>query len=242
MTDSNPFFRFVWRANALLILFAALGTALVLGAFAAFNLAPLLREFTDGPDFHPAPKQGEQKDPAAEPAGGVRIGSFQASGDVYYAPLYRTLDRDEAKPASFSKSSGYDARALNLVFFDPAKDEVRRLLPDERGLITQQTTLRDGNDLSGRVRALLLTYIPADTDGDGRLDDGDAKRIILVRPDGSAMATLADGVDALDTTWRVDGAATLRYFTRVGEEVSFGEVDLDSFAVPAEKKVPLPKP
>lgn len=241
MTDSNPFFRFVWRVNALVILATALVAALALASFVAFNIGSVLRELGIPDEFEPAPRSADPRSPAPALPPQIRIGSFQAAGPVYYAPLYRGLDRGGMTFGS-SSGSNYDASALNLVFFNPATNEVRRLLPDEKGLITQQIALRDGAELSGRIRALLLTYVAADTDGDGRVSESDRKRILLARPDGSATVTLADGVDALDTTWRADGASTLRFFTRIGDEVRYGEVDLDSFAVAPEKTVSLPKP
>ncbi|TDR89642.1 hypothetical protein [Enterovirga rhinocerotis] len=241
MTDSNVFFRLVWRVNALLILGVALAVCALVGS-------QLARDLSRGWTASRGPDRGIAT-PATVPAGRaaeappevLHVGRFaRADGPILYAPLYLGRPGDIAKYASGPKQG---AQTRNIVFFDSRDGALRRLLPDDAGRILDQTTIarrEPGED--SRPVARLYVHVPADSSGDGVLDHRDLQRILVTRPDGSGQVVLAEGVDHFVTVEAGSGAGrTLSYFVRRGGELHYGAFDLATFEPGRSTPVPLPK-
>lgn len=241
MTDSNAFFRFIWRINALTIL-----ALTVIGILAIVTLSGIF-----GGERNVVAVQPTSGEAAAtrEPVHAVKVGDFKPSAPlIYEAPLNRTgTDLDRPVLSSGFKNSGVET-ALNVVFFNAQTGETKRIFPHDNGLVLRRHALRVREQ--ELPLAHLYVYVSADSTGDKLLTDADAKRVVMVRPDGGSMITLAEGVDEFDAA---DGsgrygdiavtadAPTLRGFARRGNEIRYLEVDLNSFRVTQGPVVALPK-
>lgn len=243
MTDSNAFFRFIWRINAL--------TILAITVFGILTMATLTGMFGAG-ERNVVAVQPSADETAAkrEPVHAVKIGDFQPSApSVYEGPLNRTgADLDRPALSSGFKGGGGET-ALNVVFFNSQTGETRRIFPHDNGLVLRRHALRVRDQQF--PLAHLYVYVSADSTGDKLLTDADAKRVVLVRPDGGNMITLAEGVDEFDRAEVGAGrygdmdlkadAPTLRGFVRKGAEIRYLEVDLKNFEVTRGAAVALPK-
>ena len=243
MTDSHPFFRFVWRANALLIL----GLVLVVCAFVASQFA---REALRGRAVHRA-QAGGLETPVAAPAGEpsrpqevLHVGLFsRADHRTFRAPLVAGPPGERYAYKSIASAKGSE-RVRNILFFDAENGEVRRLFPDDSGrVIDEETIARRKKDWEQtRTLARIFVHVPADTNGDGRIDARDLQRIVATRPDGTGLVVLADGVDSFGTESAAEmEKTTLSYFVRRGGELDYAEFDLDAFRPVRSVAVKVPR-
>lgn len=233
MTDSHPFFRLVWRLNAL----AFLGVALVVGSFASYSIAS---EFLRSRSHRVVDRGLETPLPAPAERGGtpdvpkpvLRVGQFtRADGAVFQAPLFEVTGRGGNKYISSVKEGG-GTTVRNTLFFDSESGDVRRLFSDDKGRILDEdlVTRSASHWPKSRSLARVYIYVPTDTNGDGRLDTGDRQRIVVTRPDGSQPIVLAEDVERFGVGSAQDGREmTLSYFLRKGEELHYGEFDLTAF-------------
>lgn len=243
MTDSHPFFRFVWRVNALLFF----GVAVVLAAFLTYNLArDLLRSRVAyrAPDRGlETPLPGPERTPDTPPQEVLRVGQFtRAHGPIFHAPVYVGRAGDGYKYVSSVKGGG--ERIRNIMIFDSRTGAVSRLFPDDKGRILDEDEVNRAPDESSRSRmmARVYVYVAADTNGDGRLDTDDRQRIIITRPDGSAPQVLAEEVDRYGPAGPTGNTdSTLAYFLRRGSELIYGEFDLDAFKPARSTPVNVPR-
>lgn len=222
MTDSHPFFRVVWRANALLIL----GVLALVGSWAAYNMA---RDVWRSRAFRPA-RNVEVPVPSTEGAAAarepLRIGTFaRIDARTFTAPLY------EGPPDSYYKSASL-TKIRNVLFLDAETGAVRRLFPDDTGRVVLQDDIsrRSGERGESRVVARVVIHVPADSNGDGVLDRRDQQRLVAIRPDGTGMVTLAEGIESYRAeTVNESELAVLAYFIRRDDELHYAEFDLTSF-------------
>lgn len=238
MTDTNAFFRFIWRANALMIFFAALalGLGLLVTVVGNFILWPNDRGMPA-----PPPAEGAGTTPDTKPAT-IAVGPItRAEGAIYqFSLLRRSAERNAG--VSLSDIKGYrEATTVNVIFFDAASGALRRLFPNDDGVVVEQVEAIEIGSRSN-VRARLFGYVRADTDRDGRLTRSDERRYLVTKPDGSGAVTVAENVESLDLMPIASGARTLSFFARKGDQVRYGEIDLESFATGAGREVEIRKP
>lgn len=243
MTDSHPFFRFVWRINALLIL----GVAVVVGAFVAYETA---RQALRSRSVYRAPAGGletplptAERPPTAPPQEVLHVGQFtRADGPIFHAPLYAGRPGDAYKSISSMKGGG--ERIRNIMIFDSRTGAVTQLFPDDKGRILDEEVVsrRRGEGLQNGTLARVYAYATEDTNGDGRLDSGDRHRIVVTKPDGSNPVVIAENVDRYGAA-SADraGDTILAYFLRRGPELTYGEFDLDAFKPGRTTPVAVPR-
>lgn len=239
MTDSNSFFRFVWRLNALVLL---CGGLLLLGVMGAFWGGPLFW----GKNERDLPAIPEQQ--AADQKLKPQLDTFRrADGPVFHASLYGWSQDSESggNRRKFSSLYGYRDQPpiLNVVFFNSTDGSVKRLFPNDNGLVVEQRDI-DSIDEGGRQKVVgrAYTYVSEDTNGDTRLSEADRRRIIVTRPDGSNAVTIVEGIDSLESTYNVSAAnPVLAWFSKVGNDLTFGEFDMTSFQVGRTLPVVLPQ-
>ncbi|MFC3692809.1 hypothetical protein [Chenggangzhangella methanolivorans] len=242
MTDSNAFFRFIWRMNALVIFGLALLSLLAVVYWVVELVGPRARNVVE------ISSAGEKDAPAREPARELKVGGFQPSGpSVFEAPLLRASSSRKRPALSSGFKGGEDQIALNVVFFNTQTGEIKRVFPTDSGLVLRRHAVRFSE--KDDPVAHLYVYVPADSNGDKLLTDDDAKRVVMVRPDGGSMITLAEGVDEFDRADETNygsmlvkaDAPKLRCFVRKYDETRFLEVDLATFTVTSGPVVALPK-
>ena len=244
MTDSHPFFRFVWRLNALVML----GVAVVVGSFVAYELA---RQAFRSRAVYRAPDRGmetplptAEREPSAPPQEVLHVGQFsRADGHVFHAPLYAGRPGDAYKYVSSVKGGGGE-RIRNIMIFDSRTGAVTRLFPDDKGRILDEDLVSRAPDEKSRSEPLarVYVYVAADTNGDGRLDGSDRQRIYVTKPDGSGPLLLAEDVDRYAPAQPTrNSEAILAYFLRRGGELTYGEFDLDAFKPGRTTPVAVPR-
>lgn len=206
MQPETPFFQWVWRFNALAI--AAL--ALLGGAVAAFGAVEIARGLLAERSVRAVIPPGP-KDAPVGAAAEQRLGALAPLGEtgLLWAPLTRvsTLQRGYSSKAA--------SAVIDYLIYDPSSGESRMLLNRRPGLVLSAELLRPGSTYNAppaRAAALLVRFVEADGDGDGRLDHGDPSALALAAPDGTGLAVVAEGVTFLGVTTlsRELAVATLR--------------------------------
>lgn len=228
MTDSNMFFRIVWRLNGLV--FLCLG--LLLLVLAAVTWGGSLFQNSAGRDL-PAVAVAEQPaDQKLKP----QLDNFRrAEGAVFHASLFGwSQDGEESEGKSkYSSVYGYRTRppVLNVVFFNATDGSTKRLFPDDGGLVVaQQEIARVDENGKQQVVGRAFTYVGKDTNGDRRLSETDRQDIVVTKPDGSNPVTIVEGVDNFDTSYRMAATSPiLSWFSKIGDELTYGEFDTATF-------------
>lgn len=120
------------------------------------------------------------------------------SADYIDGQLLRTalLSEQVYDQASYSKTSENSIR--NLAYLLPGQP-VRWLFPGNDQLVLMTLDLRDGNTETAPLFATLFAVVQKDSNGDKRLSASDKIALMASRPDGTALVTLAKGLDDMPT-------------------------------------------
>lgn len=238
MTDSNAFFRLIWRLNALVILaFAGLGLFLL-----GVSFWPYMKGNDRG-----RPVASETQAPVEDAMIIPTLGRFERVGP----PLYMASLAAWKGEGRASKLYGYTKGApiINLVYLDSSSGKTRRLFADDNGLVATWTgvALQEGEfnasrraDLTSRSAATIIRYIKADTDGDKRLTEQDRGDLMIVRRDGFGLKTIAEGIDEGDSysLGQNDAAGRAIFYSRGGRQF-MRELDISTLAVGPEMPIGL---
>lgn len=190
----------IWRINAYLILIAGV---LAVGLMVAV-LAGLVRDWLSPRTISNvvAPANDAQ---LREELMSYRLRNAQGDTVVLDVLADQRLDA-----AYYSSKTAADT-VRNQVFVKLADGSSARLLADNRGLITGIWVVRGTRVILSHhgsehdempepaqpVRARLYEVVEQDSNGDARLSARDVRRLLLARADGSAPATLAEGIAQL---------------------------------------------
>jgi hypothetical protein len=194
MSQSDRFFAWVWRVNALLLL--GLGMAGFVGAVVLiFNIGiSLSRERPD--------RQLTQVAGADLTARDLRLADFRtiAGTSFLYAPL--------APPSEYigSSSSGGLGFAHNLLFFDTSTKKAHWLLPDNDHTIQSFSFLMDppgvryayddGESHRPKQVAIAILVEIQDSPGTPSANRG-SRRLAIASPDGRGLTPIAESIDGL---------------------------------------------
>jgi hypothetical protein len=171
MLDAHPFFRFIWRINAL-ALFAAAAVTVVVGGWAALQIArELLAER----------RVSNQAIVAQQTPDGERL----EWGAVDILPGAKAARRDllgEQDVAIGLGSSGYKTASStrNILLIDLEGGPARRLFPTSDKLVLEARRLplqANGAESAASTTGFIITAVLADTDKDGRLTERDDKTL-----------------------------------------------------------------
>lgn len=199
MAKAHKVFKYIWRANAVLILLAAaalvaVAVALVWSEVAgsaarsrALDAAPPLRADHSGARLYLGPVE------LVEGAGVLR-------GELL------------AQRSGGGLSSGSYSETRNMLFVDDESQAARWLLPDDDHVITQHRDIATpaARDAPARVVATVAVVKPAQ----GELDAAEGT-LLLLDPSGRRLQTIADGVRELHTAHlAANGRITLLFERR----------------------------
>jgi hypothetical protein len=153
------------------------------------------------------------------------------------------LDLQSQQSYSLNFASGKVAEATrNLLFIDTPTGSRRWLLGNNESLIAQYEFLPreyDADSEAQPVTLIVYNIVPADTDGDGRLDYGDKRTLIVSRPDGSGNTELFRNVDAINGyVLRRPDVLLVAY--EDDRKVHLATVRIADFTVVADEVVALP--
>ncbi|WP_243285990.1 hypothetical protein [Geothrix terrae] len=137
---------------------------------------------------------------------------------------------------SYSKSSP-NVPLFNLLFVD-AKTLASRPLLARKSLILRYDTLEDGEEgRSARVDGLLVSIVDSDTNGNGRLDEGDEARIWLCDASGRNLrAVTTPGTTCAN--WHYDSLRRTVYLVVETRSDARKAESADVLAVPIEGSQP----
>lgn len=236
---SSPFFRLVWRFNALAIA-AASTIAVFIGLFAAYHVARevfrLPYQANDAVRLEPQP--AATGNPADTQAKALRtdldVGHFQHIGGTrhYYASIVGAQIYD------YRTSSKEATGTRNMIFFDADTMESRKLLASDDTLIIETRELREeGQPSDATPKAMLFSLVEADTNKDGMLNVNDARALALSRVDGSGLERLTGIAGQLRGEIVKAGGAELTLIVEEAHKLYAHAVDLATFKVTHTKEL-----
>ena len=175
-------FRYVWRANGVIILLAGLWVLMLLATL-SFELTRLHPDSSDAGVI-------VAEEPHAEEEKG-ELGRFHAIEDTtwFMAPL---TFGEEPVYSCFGKM-GSESSVRNYLFVDSNDLLSRWLFPDNKQLIWGGDLVWESADQE--VLAVVYQVVASDTDGDGRLTGKDRADLVVSRPDGSGRVTAVQGIE-----------------------------------------------
>lgn len=230
----RSFFGLVWRFNALAIAAVSM-ISLVLGSYALAGLGlSLWRTKYDVQDMarvDPAPNDGTQPtqsriDTTVAPQGFTEM----AGTSLLVSPVTAKQTYD----LSYASKTASSTR--NLLFYDRATSESRKLLPDNTKLILGHTELRPDSATNGAARdkpplALFLSIIDADTTGDGILNGDDKTTVMLSRFDGQQLTRFDDVKGTLNGSALTADAKEIVLMMLDGSATTAVHIDLADFKI-----------
>ncbi|MEL6373941.1 MAG: hypothetical protein AAFR04_08220 [Pseudomonadota bacterium] len=227
-------FRHIWRFNAIAIAIAAC-LAILLGLFALREVTKSLTRTVNVRSVTPAT-------PSSPNAPELALSGFTwlQPGRVLWSPLTTAQSYRYGGRAKASTS------VRNYLFFDVEQNVTTRLLPDENALIVAARQLRFGPRQEAEplrqtrpgytrrgqppLRALLITRVTKDTDGDGLITARDKPTLGIAGPDGRGHRVLDLAIDKLLSVSMIDAQTalllvrTLRGFEAVRISLPAGDV------------------
>jgi len=222
----NRFFRLLWRFNALVV--AGSGLAVMAGALL---LAVVL--YLDQRRDKPAVKA----DAPAPVAQALAFGDFSAVAGtvVVIIPL-----EQEVGSYGFASSGGPRNVTRNLLFIDLTTGTQRWLIAGGNALISRYRTIERDTPRGRKAEAIAIMaqVVDADTDGNGRLDEGDRMTVAFAKPDGTGYTAAIRDVDRL-LGWQQMGGDVLIGYERKGN-YNITTVRLSDFRVAATHAIVLP--
>jgi hypothetical protein len=180
--DLQKYNRVVWAILGTLALLGLL--TLLVGALTELRPFQRSRASLAVP---PVPDNGKALDPP--PAQELSLGfpsDIPGTGLLLVPVEGPPEERRKARGIGSYSKSGPDAPVLNLLFADP-KTATSQPLLQKKALITRHEVLTDHRGDTALATALALRIVEADTNGNGKLDDGDDEEVYLCDPTGRGL-------------------------------------------------------
>jgi hypothetical protein len=227
--DRNPFFRFVWRFNAVML-------CLAIVAFGMVGLADIAGRFVLSPT---ARSPVASKTPAGAEGRSVpfELGTFTLLRGTPFLYAYVSNPKDGSRSGVSSRASSIPP--CNIVIYDSRDGSTKNLLTNDRQAVTDVRPLPAASE-DGRLRdveALMLEVVHGDTDAEPPTFDNSRVDVILFSPDGTRRLNVVLNVRS---TYRVDGPGEGKVFVfaREGDGLTRAyEVDFRNFAVTPKGEV-----
>jgi hypothetical protein len=227
--DRNPFFRFVWRFNGVVLCLAIVaigmvGLADIAGRFVMSPAArlPLAPKISSGGEGRSAP---------------FELGTFTLLRGTPFMFAYVSNPADQSRSGAASRGSSVPP--CNIVIYDTRDGSTRSLLTNDRQAVTDVRplpTLADDGHLRD-VEALMLEVARGDTDADPPAFENSRIDVMLFSPDGKRRLNVVLNVRS---AYRVDGPGDGKVFVFARENDGLTrayEVDFRSFAVTPKGEV-----
>lgn len=223
------FFRFIWRADAILIFVAAI---IVIGAIGWFLIDEFLR------NMHHSPPQGEPviSNPSA-PSRPYRLRGFEI---IQGAGAARAdLVTEKVSPSGFSSSGGSYDETHNVLWVTLADGKTRWLIPDHKMIVTfSEDITRSGKEIAATPSNPLATLFLIKTDVPEIESAGGS--IILASPNGEKQEPIASDVTSVEG-WDLTAGAELVIACTSPTGYRLITVDLSTLKKISEIPVEIPK-
>lgn len=234
--DTNNLFKWIWRANGLLIL-ATFGLAfciMILGV--AEDL--FKSDFKDDKIINVA------EDPKGEEKWELGSPTYIYGNDYLLLPLVSENRESKATGINVLSSADYSRvwrdPAKNILFLNSKTNESFWLFDDTERLIlnTEQFPYHYGDDVEGaKSKAIFYELVSSDSDGDGILTYDDKLSLTMTKPDGGGYTVVLDEFDRIISKTLVDNNMALVVYLNNGVGMSV-LLDLATFKVISSKKLP----
>jgi hypothetical protein len=227
--DQNPFFRFVWRFNAVMLCLAIVAAGMV-------GLADIAGRFVMSPAARlpvaPKTSVGAEGRVAA-----FELGTFTLLRGTPFMFAYVGNPKDQLRSGTSSRAASIPPS--NIVIYDTRDGSTKNLLTNDRQAVTDARPLPALSD-DGRLRdveALMLEVAHGDTDTEPPAFENSRVDVILFSPDGKRRLNVILNVRS---AYRVDGPGDGKVFVFARESDGLTrayEVDFRSFAVTPKGEV-----
>ncbi|WP_125931992.1 hypothetical protein [Thiosocius teredinicola] len=193
--DSNPFFKWVWRLNGILLLIAVLVVTASIGYEA-------IRAFTQNPQ-----ESAVVTNVADDPSGTEKwvLGGMQDLPGTELAMISLVSENDQVamKRSGYLGSGGryWDPRsgpAKNILFLDKVSNRSYWLFPDNQQIIYSSAPfppVRYGEQKERATKAIFYEFITVDSNTDGVMNEADKVSLAISHPDGTGLSVIAPQFD-----------------------------------------------
>jgi len=224
MSESQKLFRYLWRINAVLILFAAGAITFGVGAL-------LIGEFGGRTARSREAEAGIPVAAAADTSAHLSLGraSVVAGTNVMRADL--SLDR-----GGKGFSSGGYSETRNILFIEPDQKEAHWLLPDNDHIVSDSSDITEGTD-RGSKRLIATAVLVKSTTGSPETDGG---RLLLFDASGRKIVEVASAVRELHLT-SLTGGELIMLFER-NRRLVVAAFDPGSLTKRREQEIAVPQP
>jgi hypothetical protein len=220
MMDSNPFFRFVWRLNAL-VLFGAASIAVVLGAYGLYQIVKQETQTSfveDQARLDPEPVTQEKLTfGRLEPVPGRDLARVDVRAEQ---PAYGGL-------ASSEKIIG---STRNVLLLDLETGKTRKLFDTDKNIVMSETRFpidARGGPTDAPTTGYIFTVVSADSNKDNRLSASDTKSLLGWPINAEKPVVVVNGIDeVLMTQMR---GSVMSMVVRTGKLVTRLDIDPVTF-------------
>ena len=218
------FFRYLWRANAVLIFLGTGGACLLAGGL-------MLSEFGCNARMRRA----------AEAAPAVVADPSQ---ELYLGPVRSIEGTDMLRGELLApghglgiSSGGYSSETHNILFLEPRSTKAHWLLPDSARVISEEVTIwAHEQDAKTRRRVAELALVKP-MSADLQLAEG---VLIIFDPVGGQVTTVAEGVRTLNHASLLDADSILAVYER-GRRYVRAMINVHTFKVEDVQDVSVPE-
>ncbi len=215
MSEPSPFFRTIWRVNAVLLLVAGLG---VLGLLASEFFSNLTRSSTNRASIDIA-----GVDATANEAENWFLGNLEPiqGSDFFYLPLQseEALAKQNRMHNESFFGGGYWGKSRNFLFINPSENISRWLYSTNSQVVFSMNSYGNDPEDFGIAVANVYRVVDADTNGDGQLTVDDQSLIAISSPDGTGYLEIVRGIDAILGYQQTDANTLLSIIRR--EDVAY---------------------
>lgn len=170
----------------------------------------------------------------------LTLGNFETLSGTPYLRAGLTADQH-------SRAAYYDKTASSLknyLFFNTQDRTSRWLVPGQQQLFLQTWSLGTPpaaqHETPKTVTAILYLVVNADTNGNGRLDEGDRKTLGLSQPSGANYTEVLASVDRILGVHPVSGDRALVFYATDATDQQNQAIEIDLTKSTASLPVALP--
>ena len=225
--EENRFFKFVWRFNSLVLMFAGVLTIGVLG-FAGYKIYQDLTHERTVRDIVIVAENNHIDEK-------WQLGRLKKIAGSPYLMIPLFSEQSYAK-AYYGKSS---QSARNILFINTINNEKRWLLDTDDYLIVRDELLSEKEyDQENRpIRAILYTVVKKDTNGDKRLTSDDKIVVALSTPSGHGYKEILNEIDVFIDYQMLNKDTMLIIYQKQGVRYS-ATVALAGFTISSQTEIP----
>ncbi|MGI9413694.1 MAG: hypothetical protein ACR2PM_08490 [Hyphomicrobiales bacterium] len=229
MSKVSRFFRYIWRINAVLLLFTGLlataaGGVLIYSTYEYFYPAAEPYYSLRGTTY-------ARIDEQPEPAKSVRLGAFQQLRGI--PEVIAPFGLIHTRPVLSSQVN--TAEVVDYLVVNSVQGTSWWLRGKETGVVLRRWDIAE--DDAAPVSLIAVSVIPADSNGDGKYSSGDERHFILAKPDGSAKVMVAEKIEVVLLAALQEGSVRLIYREAGSGRLVLKSVDPGTLAVLGETEI-----